>query len=156
VIGDDATLYVVSGGLLFALDADTGGVQWLSDPFAGFALTQSPALADGVLYAASTDGRVFAFPAGGCGDRFFCPASWGTETGATVTVQPAVAGGVVYTGAADGTLKAFDASGCGGDDCPPLWTADAGPAVSGGLAIHDGHLYVGMPDAIVGYGLPTG
>jgi outer membrane protein assembly factor BamB len=154
VIGDDATLYVVSGGLLFALNADTGGIRWLSDPFVGYGLTQSPALADGVLHVASTDGRLWAFPADGCGDAFFCPASWGTQAGPTVSVQPAVGGGVVYTGAADGTLKAFAAAGCGGDSCPPLWTADAGSGVTGGLAIHNGHLYAGTADSTVGYGLP--
>jgi outer membrane protein assembly factor BamB len=152
VIGDDETLFVgSSNGMMYALDTVAGGVRWLTS--IGASVERAPALADGVLYVASTDGRLSAVPAGGCG-AVRCPASWSTETGAATSVQPAVAGGVVYVGATDGTLRAFDADGCGRATCPPLWTANVGSAIDGGLAVFGGKLYVGAQAALVAYGLP--
>ena len=69
-------------------------------------------------------------------------------------MQPAVAASVVYVGSGDGALRAFDGAGCGAATCAPLWTADAGGAVTGGLAISNGMLYAGTANALVGYGLP--
>jgi outer membrane protein assembly factor BamB len=154
VIGDDDTVHAGSSdGTVYALRTDTGGVRWqtqLSSPVTG-----APALADGMLYAATADGRLSAFPSGGCG-AFRCPVAWNTDEGSAITVQPVVAGGVVYVGSADGSVRAFDAAGCGISLCRPLWTANAGAAVDGGLAVHAGRLYVATADALFSYGLPAG
>jgi outer membrane protein assembly factor BamB len=151
VIGDDDTVHVGGGSALVALDAGTGAERWRFD--AGAGVTRAPALADGVLYAATADGRLSAMPAGGCGAPS-CPASWTTATGGAPSVQPVVAGGVVYVGSADGTIRAFDAAGCGAPTCPALWTVDAGAPVTGGLAVYGGRLYAGTGEGLVAYGLP--
>jgi outer membrane protein assembly factor BamB len=154
VIGDDGTVYAgSSSGIVHALRTDTGGIRWTAR--IGSPVTDTPALAGGVLYVASGDGRLHAFAADGC-DAYLCPALWTTAAGSEVTVQPAVAGGVVYVGSADGSLRAFDAAGCGTATCPPLWTGDAGASVDGGLAVFGGRLYAATSDALVSYGLPAG
>jgi outer membrane protein assembly factor BamB len=155
VIGDDATVYVGTGapvgyeGALLALDAESGGVRF---SVAVGAVNRPPALADGVLHIATTDGRLSAAPANGCGAHV-CRTTWTTATASEITAQPAVAGGVVYVGSADGTVRAFDAGGCGAATCEPLWAVDAGGPVTGGLAVYGGMLYVGTADALVAYGL---
>ena len=152
VIGDDATLYVASGdSRAYAVDSGSGEVRWSTG--VGAPVSQTPALADDVLYVAANDGRLTAVPAGGCG-LADCPASWTTSAGSRLSVQPAVAGGVVYTGAADGTVAAFDAAGCGSPTCQPLWSTNTGAPITGGLAIYGGRLYVGTQTGLVSYGLP--
>jgi outer membrane protein assembly factor BamB len=58
-LGDDGTIYVVSGaGRLFAI-AENGTVRWTAK--VGPTLKSSPALArDGTIYVASMDGRLYA------------------------------------------------------------------------------------------------
>jgi outer membrane protein assembly factor BamB len=153
VIGDSATVYVGSAsGIVYSLNRAGGGIRWRS--VVGSPITRPPALGGGTLFVASTDGRLSALPAAGCGSPL-CDPQWRTATGSEITVQPAVAGGVVYVGSADGTVQAFDAAGCGGFTCEPIWTVHAGSPVTGGLAVANGRLYVGTADALVAYGLPT-
>jgi outer membrane protein assembly factor BamB len=152
VIGDDTTVYVGSSASLIAIDTVAGGIRWRSSLTGR--LTVAPALADGVLYAASADGTLSAVPAGGCGGPL-CGRSWSSATGAAISVQPAVAGDVVYVGSADGTLLAFAADGCGAATCEPLWTTNAGAPITGGLAVYSGRLYVGTQAGLVAYGLPA-
>lgn len=67
----DGLLYQVSGGELVAVDAATGAIVWRSPgptgTAAGAGTDSSPAVANGVVYAAwpgtATDGGVFAFDA---------------------------------------------------------------------------------------------
>jgi outer membrane protein assembly factor BamB len=154
VIGDDSTVYVASAsGVVFALKAATGGERW--DANVGAPITKAPALANGILYVGSSDGRLSAIAAGGCGQAK-CPVLWSTSPGSAVTAQPAVAGGIVYTGSADGSVKAFPAAGCGAATCAPVWSANAGSSVDGGLAVEGGHLYAGTHTALVGYRLASG
>jgi outer membrane protein assembly factor BamB len=106
----DGLLYQVSGGELVAVDAATGAIVWRSPgptgTAAGAGTDSSPAVANGVVYAAwpgtATDGGVFAFDArtgaklwhGATGDR-------GSNS------SPAVVNGSVYVGADDGKVYAF-------------------------------------------------
>jgi len=154
VIGENATVYVGSAAKgVFALNAATGGERWEAN--VGASVTKAPALANGVLYVGSSDGRLSAIAAGGCGQAQ-CPVLWTTATGSPITTQPAVAGGVVYTGSADGSVKAFNATGCGAGTCGPIWSANVGSSVDGGLAVEGGHLYAGAHSALVGYRLSSG
>lgn len=123
-------------------------------------LPSSPAVANGVVYISSDDGRLYAFDATGgdaaCtgsrtgGSRVCYPLWWGT-TGNEVRSSPAVADGIVYVGSLDGKLYAFDAAGtnnCGGNprSCAPLWTGTTGSNVFSSPAVANGVVYVGSND----------
>lgn len=118
----------------------------------------SPAVVDGVVYIASEDGRLWAYPADGCGSDFCDAPLWQSVSLAQIIDSPTVADGIVYVGSQtsfdsnDGLLSAFDASGCGAPVCEPLWQGAAGkesilessPAVGAGFVFvgaFDGALY---------------
>lgn len=109
----------------------------------------SPAIANGVVYVNSASGRLYAFPAQGCGART-CQPLWGGQTETLVgTGSPAVANGVVYMGVDQG-LVAFDAAGCGQRVCKPLWTGHYGfdEFAFGTPAIANGKVYIGIGSSL--------
>lgn len=118
----------------------------------------SPAIVNGVAYIASTEGRLWAYPAAGCGQTLCTQPMWSSTSLGEMRSSPTVAGGFVYVGSQtsfssnDGKLDAFSAAGCGQSVCPPLWQGLAGDdailqasaAVSHGrvfIGAHDGKLY---------------
>jgi outer membrane protein assembly factor BamB len=134
----------------------SGLVQRFVASTGGFVLS-SPAVANGVVYVGSGDGKFYAFSAtgtSGCsGTPISCSPLWVATTGGPVRSSPAVVNGVVYVTSDDAKLYAFDAAGtsnCSGipKTCNPLWTASTGesggsysaPTVSGGV------VYVGSID----------
>jgi outer membrane protein assembly factor BamB len=105
---------------LYAFDAAgvTGcsGVPLTCDPMwtgiTGAAIYRSsPAVANGVVYVASLDGKVNAFDAtgtNGCsGVPESCTPLWSAATHNTVYSSPTVNNGTVYIGSLDGNLWAF-------------------------------------------------
>ena len=153
VIGSGGTrIYAgTDAGTLYALDAASGAVLW-STPM-GAAVTESPALAGGILYVPTGDGRVVAV------DSAAGTTLWEGAAGTTGAIgeQPAVAGGLVFTGSADGWARAFDAAGCGAPSCAPLWSARPEPSqpITGAPAVAGGRVYVGTGGGlVVAYGLP--
>ena len=150
VLGTDPggpTVYIgTSAGTVYALDAATGAVRWTAS--VGAAVSASVALAEGVLYVPTADGRLVALDATGT-------TLWEASTGARIGVQPAVAGGVVYAGSDDGSVDAFPAAGCGATTCTALWSAEAGSRITGAPAVSRGQLYVGTADGrLVAYARP--
>ncbi len=118
----------------------------------------SPAVVNGVAYIGSDDGRLWAYPADGCGQSLCTTPLWSSVSLAQIIDSPAVKNGVVYVGSqtsdtsAAGRLNAFSASGCGQAVCSPLWQGLAGsksilqssPTLGSGLlfvAAFDGRLY---------------
>jgi outer membrane protein assembly factor BamB len=119
----------------------------------------SPAVVGGVAYLGSSDGRLWAYPAAGCGQTLCTTPLW-TSTGlGQIIDSPTVTGGRVYVGSQTsdssnaGKLDVFDANGCGLPVCAPLWQGDAGtqsilqssPTVSRDrvyVGAFDGRLYV--------------
>src|SRR5437867_3875286 len=71
----------------------------------------SPAVAGGVVYVGSLDGKLYAFSASGStncsGTPKTCTPLWTGATGNFVVSSPAVASGVVYVGSNDDKLYAF-------------------------------------------------
>jgi len=63
----------------------------------------SPAIADGTVFAGSTDGNLYAV------DQASGAQRWAFATKARIASSPAVANGVVYFGSYDGTFYALDA-----------------------------------------------
>lgn len=107
----------------------------------------TPAYTNGVLYATSADGRLYAVSATGTncsGAPVTCAPLWSSSISTRATA-PAIASGTVYS-ATPGGIQAFDAagqSGCTGTPriCTPLWTATGTTAAT--PAIANGVLYVG-------------
>lgn len=82
---------------------DVGG-RWRART--GGRLTVQPAVAGGVVYAPSQDGRVYAFDAAG-GTAL---DGWPVDLGSPVGSAPAVVDGTLYVGDDDGRLHAIDAT----------------------------------------------
>jgi outer membrane protein assembly factor BamB len=118
----------------------------------------SPAVVNGVAYIGSDDGRLWAYPADGCGRSLCTKPLWVSTSLAQIIDSPTVANGIVYVGSqtsrtsAAGKLNAFAASGCGQSSCAPLWQGLAGsqsilessPTVANGVVYvgsYDGQLY---------------
>jgi outer membrane protein assembly factor BamB len=70
-----------------------------------FSGTGSPAVANGVVYVGSYDGKLYAL------DAVTGALKWSYATGHHFSSNPAVANGVVYVGSWDGTLYAFHLPG---------------------------------------------
>ncbi len=104
----------------------------------------SPAVAGGVVYIGSTDGKLYAYAVGCASGGGSCTPLWTGKTGNQITSSPAVADGVVYVGSEDGKLYAF-AVDCasGGGSCTPLWTGTTGSTFGSSPAVADGVVYVG-------------
>ena len=118
----------------------------------------SPAVVGGIAYIGSDDGRLWAYPATGCGRALCTQPLWVSTSLAQIIDSPTVVNGIVYIGSQtspssnDGRLNAFTAAGCGQATCAPLWQGLVGdqsvlqssPAVAGGtvyIGSFDGKLY---------------
>lgn len=118
----------------------------------------SPAVVNGVAYIGSADGRLWAYPASGCGRSLCTTPLWTSTSLGQIIDSPTVVGGIVYVGSQtsftsnDGKLNAFPAAGCGSAVCAPAWQGLAGsqsilessPAVANGtvfVGAFDGKLY---------------
>jgi outer membrane protein assembly factor BamB len=92
----------------------------------------SPAVVGGVVYIGTLDGRLWAYPANGCGQAFCSTPLWTSTHLSQIIDSPTVANGIVYVGSQtndddnDGKLNAFAAAGCGAPVCAPLWQGVAG------------------------------
>jgi hypothetical protein len=153
-VGGTGAAYVDDAGTLSVLDPSTGAVQWtgaLGGPASGPA-----AVTADVIYVPTSDGRLVAFAAAGCGAAT-CPKLWETPLGApgaSPDVAPVVAGELVYAGTAGGTVIVAAAGGCGADTCAPLTTLQVGGPVNG-LVVDGGRVLVGTSTArLVAFGLP--
>jgi outer membrane protein assembly factor BamB len=152
-VSNEQVVYATSVGRVAMLDVATGEVAWTAD--IGAAPAAAPAVAGGKILVATTDGRLVALPAMGCGTAT-CTPLWEAPTGANASEAPAVAGDVVYVGTTSGAISAFALHGCGAATCTPLTTVDTGDApITGGPIVDDGRLVAGTQDGrLVAFGLP--
>jgi outer membrane protein assembly factor BamB len=114
VVGEDGTIYTVSGGAVRAFDLETGELEW-EIPFTPNRIHATPALAKGRLFVSTGAGTLHALDArsgaevwrwitGGDG-ALFTPY---VRQGGVTLASPVVAGDYVYVGAANGYLYALD------------------------------------------------
>jgi outer membrane protein assembly factor BamB len=142
VAGDEATVYVgTSAGTVYAVDGATGAVRWTGA--AGAPIVQRLAVTPDVVFAATADGHLVSFAAGGCGAATCAPVRTVNLGAAPAATPPAVAGGVVYAVASGFPVSAFPAAG---PVTGPLWSASYGSRISAGPTVAFGTVYVGTSD----------
>ena len=134
----DGVLYVASIAqtTFTALDATTGASRWI---YAGTSTFSDPAVANGHVYTASLDGKLYAFPTSCEGT---CTPDWTVPVGTLGTNSPpTLFGGSIYLGGYDGRVYAFDAT-----TGASLWTAKVNPPNFDPLnfapAVADGRVFV--------------
>lgn len=119
----------------------------------GFTIRSSPAIAGGLAFVGSDDGRIHAFSANGntgcSGTPKVCTDRWTTTfLAGPLYSSPAVAGGLLYVGSgAFSSLSVFDATGttgCSGTPkvCAPLWTGATTFAATGSPLVAGGVVYI--------------
>jgi outer membrane protein assembly factor BamB len=133
----------------------------------GYGVNSSPAVANGVVYVGSLDGKLYAFSTAagssnctttGTPPVKTCTPLWTATIGPAdrgTSSSPSVANGVVYIGSA-GKLYAFSAAAGSTNcittgtppakTCTPLWTGATGNAVFSSPAVANGVVYVGSED----------
>lgn len=155
------SLFVVSGGTLSTYDASGAdcvppssvppseleeyenaiGIPEVCTPLwsatTGGAVGASATVAGNEMYAGSSDGQVYAFPAAGCGSSE-CEPDWTGTTGGAITTSVAVNSTTVFVTSSDGVLSAFPVGGCGSATCVPTWPGTvsgslSAPTVAGSL-----------------------
>ena len=113
--------------------------------------TSAPAVANGVVYAESGAGKLFAFDANGVtgcsGTPMTCSPLWTAALAGDPQYgsSPAVSKGIVY--APSSALQAFDANGvtgCSGSPkiCAPLWSYSVSPYAAS-PSVANGLVYIG-------------
>jgi outer membrane protein assembly factor BamB len=123
-------------GALRALGREAGVTQWMRTfevPLRG-ALT----LANGKLFGASSNGRVYSF------DSKTGAVRWFYDYGKPFNAQPVVSDSRVYVGSEDGNLLAFDEA-----NGKLLWFYRTKGAVRGPVANGDDQVYFGSDDGYV-------
>jgi outer membrane protein assembly factor BamB len=115
--------------------SSAGGLDVKWSYAAQAAVLSSPAIAQGVLYAASYDSNVYALKISN-GTKL-----WSYATGASVKSSPAVLNGVVYVGSFDKNVYALNAA-----TGAVLWSFATGLAVESSPAVANGVVYVGSDD----------
>ena len=128
-IVDDVVYISGRDGVVVALDADSGSVEWTAD--IGESSESAGTVAEGFVYVGSEDNHLYALDSA-TGDE-----QWRFETGSSVASTPTVLDGVVYVGSNDGHLYAVDASS--GDE---KWRFDTGE-FTGSATVADGTVFVG-------------
>lgn len=114
----------------------------------------SPAVVNGVVYLGSSDGRIWAYPATGCGQMLCTQPLWSSISMGQIIDSPTVARGFVYIGSQtspssnDGKLDVFSAMGCGQSVCAPLWQGMAGSEsiLESSPVVANGRVFVGAFD----------
>jgi outer membrane protein assembly factor BamB len=145
----DGVLYVASMAqtTFTALDARTGASRWI---YTGTSTFSDPAVANGHVYTASLDGKLYAFPTSCDGT---CAPDWTVPVGTLGTNSPpTLSHGDAYLGGYDGRVYAFDAT-----TGAQLWAAKVNPPNFDPLnfapAVADGRVFVSGDFGI--YAFPT-
>lgn len=136
----NGTLYVVMGefdneGGIVAYDAQSGEQQWTFTNLTK--QVQAPTLADGTLYATSSDGDIYAI------DPSIGTRKWNRSVSGTPT-SPVVVDDTVYVGSTDNRVYAHDA--VSGEQ---LWTFETDNGVVAPPTVLDGTVYVASTDGVL-------
>lgn len=134
--------YLLTGsaerGRIFGLNAETGAIVW-TYPVRGTLnanVIGSIAAADGIVYAGTTDNKIYALDATTGDLKWKAPFTTGNQ----VWAGPVVSGGVVYAGSFDKKLYALDAV-TGAEKWPQPYETDG--AITSSALVYNGTIYVG-------------
>lgn len=129
----NGSVYVTSvqsaSGYVYALDADSGRVEWEFEPD-GATIT-APAATSEHVYVGSRDGNVYAFDVGS-GDE-----QWRFDTGRQINSSPAVVDGTVYVPNFSNDLFALTTDG------EERWRTETSGTIAASPALADGRIYLG-------------
>jgi outer membrane protein assembly factor BamB len=140
-----ATVYQCSGLTLFALRVSNGARRWQEPGLC--TIDSTPAVANGVLYAANFDAGQFDAVSAATG-----AIEWSAPGKSSASAIPAVANGVVYFPTFGGTIAAYNAA-----TGARLWTSPhlgffAGTGASAAPALVNGLLYMGGTAGLYAFG----
>lgn len=121
-------------GSLFAIDLETGVELWESSHGSSW-VNGGPAVADGRVFAGSSDGRFIQAVDAATGEEL-----WRRDSGVAWS-SPLVAGGAVHFTESNGVVRALDAA-----TGSTLWGTVLPDDLWGSPVIHDGVLFVGTDD----------
>ena len=123
-----------TGASTIPVSGSAGILKWTFP--AGNSFDSSPAIGpDGIVYAGSLDGNIYAMNSDGS-------QKWAFPTGASIKSAPAIGSdGTVYAGSGDGNLYAINADGSQKWACPTGGGVESSPAIG-----PDGTIYVGSDD----------
>jgi len=121
---------------LYAVNASNGDVIWRTKLSGSSWVTSSPAIANGMVYAGTSDGHKLFAVAADSGE-----IKWKFKTGGYVWSSPVFADGIVYVGSVDKKLYAVDA--LTGDE---IWEYETGGGITSSPLVSDGVVYVGSRD----------
>ena len=134
-IAGDRVFFGGRDGYLYAIDTQTGQQQWRFNYEVSWVLS-SPALAEGVVYTGTSDGRFVNTLDAATGEE-----QWRFATPSIVWSSPSVAGDLVYFGCGDGFLYALDRQT--GEE---QWRFRTRGGVYSSPVIVQGTVYVGSDD----------
>jgi len=135
-VADSRVFFGARDGFVYALDAVTGKQLWRSDHKGSWVPT-SPAVADGVVYAGSSDGQFVQAIDASTGTE-----KWRFESKMRVFSSPVVASGQIYFGITNGDLVALNAAD--GKEVARALTQDA---IHASPAIAGRNVYIGSDDS---------
>lgn len=119
-------------GVYAALGPNLVGLQWRFPT--GGDVTSSPAVANGVVYAGSGDGKLYVI------DERTGVLRWAFDAGSPIHSSPAVANDVVYIVTRESTLIALDAK-----SGKPRWRVTTGPDAPWPWGHESGDFYISSP-----------
>lgn len=141
------TAHVAQQGIMFGFDAqhtrhniyehilNSANIAHLQRKWAattGDIISSSPAVANGLVYVGSNDGKLYAF------DALTGQQRWAVAAGNNISSSPAVVNGIIYIGSADNNLYAFDAL-----TGQKKWASATGSYVTSSPVVVNGIVYVG-------------
>ncbi|MBA4323417.1 MAG: hypothetical protein C0408_11430, partial [Odoribacter sp.] len=136
----NSVVYVGSrNGVLYALNADTGGLVWQYASQTGGWMDASPTYSDGILYMACRDGNIYAF------DAVTGNLKWKKTIGGVICSSPVVSSsGILYTGLGypNREVSAFNTWGTKAQK----WIYSTGQMVYSSPALNGNNIYIGSDD----------
>lgn len=121
---------------LYAINASNGDVVWKTKLSGSSWVTSSPAIAEGMVYAGTSDGHKLFAVAVDTGE-----IKWKFKANGYVWSSPVFADGIVYFGSVDKKLYAVDA--LTGDE---KWEYEMDGGITSSPLVKDGVVYVGSRD----------
>ena len=122
--GGTTAVVTDNAGTVASIDVRTGAEIWRATVGAG--IPGKPAVVvDDTVFVATTDGRLVALAADGCGAPT-CNPRWEAPLPGAPSAGPVVGGDVVYATTTGGQITAYPAAGCGAATCTSLVSVSVG------------------------------